>query len=357
MAGKKKKSVPFLNSKGMTSIVMVMVAAVITGIVALTAGRTLIDLKKIFIGAETELDIALSVQDFQRVLGKSADCTASLSTAGALSTSVPRTLPRIVNSTVTNVCGALPCNIAVGLTDSNNKYRISRMVVEEYAPNPAGCDIGRPSEKCSTPVLNISLEKIGVTSKITPTLMRSIPLEVRTNAANRVTFCFAMLDREFLSTDKFVNESGDTMTGALNITLPAATPPSRGLYVNNAYIQTSAFYIDSDRRLKQNIHKIQNPLALLAKLEGKEFLWKNTGEKDFGFIAQDVEALLPELVHTNAETTLKSLKYTSLIPLVIEAIKEMEAENQTLHARLAFLEQSILEIENSCLQPKPTVKE
>ncbi len=359
---KKKRSL-LSGSRGMTSLAMVLVTAAITSIIALTASQFLIDLKSVFVSAEIDQSAVLSVQNIQRALSRSTDCLNSLTTAGPLNPgSGARTpLPTIFNTSVTDLCGALPCSITVGMVDPSNLYTVSDMYISDYDDpltnpvRPAGCDVGRPTERCSEPVLNIALEKIG-TGRGVPVITRMIPLDVRTDAANQVTYCFARLDREFVSTDKFVNQSGDTMTGELQINMTAAAVPPRGLWVRNAFVQTTEFFIDSDKNLKSNIHKIDNALAKVEQLEGKSFEWKSTGAKDYGFIAQEVETVMPELVHTSKETNLKSLKYTSIIPLTLEAIKELEKENNVLRQRLLELQNTVNEVEASCINTLVTPK-
>jgi len=91
-------------------------------------------------------------------------------------------------------------------------------------------------------------------------------------------------------------------------------------------VTASSFIYDSDRNLKKNIEIIPDALSKINKLEGISFKWKN-GEKEnkvnLGVIAQDVEKIFPEVVHTDSETGLKSVEYGNLISPVIEAIKEL----------------------------------
>ena len=93
-------------------------------------------------------------------------------------------------------------------------------------------------------------------------------------------------------------------------------------------------YSGSDANLKQNIKTIVNPLDKLLKLGGYDFTWKqdylNTltipsnyaKQDDVGIIAQEVQAILPQAVVTRDDGTL-AVNYSKLIPLIIEAIKEL----------------------------------
>jgi hypothetical protein len=84
-------------------------------------------------------------------------------------------------------------------------------------------------------------------------------------------------------------------------------------------------YASSDERLKDNIHAIPNALEKVKKLSGVTFEWNNLSDKtgsDIGVIAQEVEKVLPEIVVTR-EDGYKAVRYEKLIPLLIEAIKEL----------------------------------
>ena len=92
----------------------------------------------------------------------------------------------------------------------------------------------------------------------------------------------------------------------------------------------------SDRRLKKKIKNIKNPLDKLSKINGVTFEWKKADEKmkkevhshegpDVGVIAQEIEEILPEIVATR-DNGYKAVYYEKLVPLLIEAVKELKAE-------------------------------
>ena len=92
-------------------------------------------------------------------------------------------------------------------------------------------------------------------------------------------------------------------------------------------------YYSSDRRLKTDIIPIQDALSKVVQISGNTFTWipltdeeqkkihHNEG-KDVGVIAQEIEAILPEVVATR-ETGYKAVKYDRLVALLIEAVKEL----------------------------------
>ena len=97
-------------------------------------------------------------------------------------------------------------------------------------------------------------------------------------------------------------------------------------------------YASSDRRLKDNILPISNPLQKINSIGGYSFDWNvekqhiYTG-KDYGVIAQEIEEILPELVDTR-ENGYKAVKYDKLVSLLIEGIKELSTEVEQLKQQI-----------------------
>lgn len=84
----------------------------------------------------------------------------------------------------------------------------------------------------------------------------------------------------------------------------------------------------SDQRLKDNITPISNALDKVTSISGNTFDWKKESGKegnDVGVIAQEVLEVLPEAVTTRDNGYL-AVRYEKLVPLLIEAIKDLKAE-------------------------------
>lgn len=92
---------------------------------------------------------------------------------------------------------------------------------------------------------------------------------------------------------------------------------------------------NSDARLKENIAVIPDALAKVQTLRGITYDRKDGGGRLTGVIAQEVQAVLPEAV-TVAEDEMKTLSvtYGNMVGLLIEAIKELKAEVDTLKAKV-----------------------
>jgi hypothetical protein len=85
--------------------------------------------------------------------------------------------------------------------------------------------------------------------------------------------------------------------------------------------------LTSDRRLKHDIVDLEasSSLDILSQLKPVAFIYDSDQEnvKQFGFIAQDVESIVPSLVSTNDKTGMKSLRYTNLIGIITSAIQDI----------------------------------
>jgi hypothetical protein len=88
-------------------------------------------------------------------------------------------------------------------------------------------------------------------------------------------------------------------------------------------VKASAFFYASDIRLKENIAPLSNSLDRILQLNGYDFQWKESHQKDMGIIAQEVEKQFPAIVHTDARTGMKSVEYANLTAPLIEAVKEL----------------------------------
>ena len=129
----------------------------------------------------------------------------------------------------------------------------------------------------------------------------------------------------------------DTSSG--NLKLSAAAGGSRVEILKDTTItgilsvtdDITAFY-SSDARLKDNIVAIDDPLAKVLSISGNTFDWNDKSNKsghDVGVIAQEIEKVLPEAVVTRDNGYL-AVDYHKVVPLLIEAVKELSAKVDTL---------------------------
>lgn len=81
----------------------------------------------------------------------------------------------------------------------------------------------------------------------------------------------------------------------------------------------------SDRRIKSDFKKIDNPVEAVRNLTGYKYRLKTDNTKHIGLIAQEVEEVIPEAVSiVDAEKGYKGVAYGNLVGLLVEAIKELD---------------------------------
>lgn len=110
----------------------------------------------------------------------------------------------------------------------------------------------------------------------------------------------------------------------------------QGNFTASGNVTATAYYGSSDRNLKTDIETIADPFALLNGIEGKHFLWKDSGRGSYGVIAQDVETVMPEAVGENSEG-FKTVEYNQLIGPLIEAVKQLKALIDDLIAEITAI--------------------
>lgn len=164
--------------------------------------------------------------------------------------------------------------------------------------------------------------------------------------------------------NNYVRKAGDSMTGALNFNIGSGSTAINALNqtincgninttgiltVSNTVASTSrttgaltvaggvgisgnlnvggdvTAFASSDERLKTDIKPINNALEKVNQISGVLFKWNELSDKtgdDVGVIAQEIEKVLPEAV-TTREDGYKAVRYEKIVPLLIEAIKEL----------------------------------
>lgn len=103
-----------------------------------------------------------------------------------------------------------------------------------------------------------------------------------------------------------------------------------GHFAQEVYAQE--FIENSDRNLKTNLKGLNNSLNYLHSISGYTYNWKKGDtRKHVGVIAQEVEKNFPELVYTKGDG-FKAVRYTGLIPHLIEAVKELDKKTEEITA-------------------------
>lgn len=199
-----------------------------------------------------------------------------------------------------------------------------------------------------------------------------------------------------------------TTNGQANNVVAYYAPAVNSNFIFNTNLRVNGVNITSDARLKENIQTLQNPLSIVSQLNGVSYNYKlseinkyreqdaskfteaqnmqNSANSEFssnaaltgkenddklyqsavdrkeaedasrnriGFLAQDIEKVLPELVQTD-ENGVKSIDYIGFIPLIVESLKEMQQTIQIQQDEIDILKSLLPEESKSLLRSTST---
>ena len=106
----------------------------------------------------------------------------------------------------------------------------------------------------------------------------------------------------------------------------------------------TSFNTSSDYRLKEDL-KEYNGLSIISKLKTYDFKWKDTDVRDFGVMAHELAEVLPnyvngekDAINDDGSVKVQGVDYSKLVPILVKAIQELKAENDTLKTRIENLE-------------------
>ncbi|MHC4641242.1 MAG: tail fiber domain-containing protein [Planctomycetota bacterium] len=141
-----------------------------------------------------------------------------------------------------------------------------------------------------------------------------------------------------------------------------------GVYSLGDIYTTGSYQSSSDARFKEDVQPLTDSLNTILKLRGVEFNWKQdeypehnfSEERQIGFIAQEIAEVLPEVVNKSDDKDgFYSVSYGRIVPILVEAIKELKAENELLKDQLKTQNQSLKErlevLERRMNEPQFTV--
>ncbi|AUP80217.1 tail fiber domain-containing protein [Flavivirga eckloniae] len=152
---------------------------------------------------------------------------------------------------------------------------------------------------------------------------------------------------------------GDFATGNIALGTPYMYNQYR-LYIDgDAY--TTGLWLRSDKKFKKDITTIPNALKAINALEGVTYQFKQTDKikksgiqlpvkQQYGLIAQELEKVFPDLVK-ESQDGYKAVNYQGLIPVLIEAIKEINQEKSELKEEIRNIKKAI---EENDISHKPT---
>ncbi len=126
--------------------------------------------------------------------------------------------------------------------------------------------------------------------------------------------------------DKFLAVGDCSATHA--ITLPNNSDPS-------GHVKANSFFTYSSIRYKEDVEPLDFAVNTISKLQGVSYRWKDTGKKDYGFIAEEVGKVLPDIVEWSQDPQyVNSMDYTRIISFLVEAVKEQQKKIDILAEKL-----------------------
>lgn len=138
---------------------------------------------------------------------------------------------------------------------------------------------------------------------------------------------------DFTGRTIWVDVSGITRTDRLMVMTVGSSPFVNDIRIDaNGNLTTNT----SDLAFKENVNEISNALKKILDLKGVTYQWKDrtAGGDDirFGFIAQEVEKVEPNLVFTNKVDNYKGIHIDGIISLLVEAVKEIINSGITINS-------------------------
>ena len=143
------------------------------------------------------------------------------------------------------------------------------------------------------------------------------------------------IDSEWRGSSSFIY--GNMTTGSKQLTINAILYVDGNVWADN-------FYESSDINLKENINKIEdNILTMIDQLNPVYFHWKKNNKKDVGFIAQEVNKLIPILIQEKDDSL--TLNYSKLSPYLVKGIQEQNKKIKDLEEKLELEKEKRSEME------------
>jgi len=264
------------------------------------------------------------VTTFSNTLATSAELTSSINNLGTKlyysTASLTSTIQGLGNTYIST--SGLTANVDTELVNFSNAYKTNLTSTVNGLGNTyvsSYVTYAKSIYSASSPILTSTVS--GVT-----TVLGAFP----SATSNSITITGGNSNNFYL-----YDSGSNSILPSLNLLVTTTGISARSIYstcnVSATNFYASNYYADgtqltsiSDRRLKEDIVPLSNAIDIISGLTGVYYVLKDEPEKrKLGFIAQDVETVLPDLVFTGAH---KSMKYESINVVLLEAIKELNRE-------------------------------
>jgi len=267
------------------------------------------------------------------VFGNNLEITGSITTTGAingltLSAGIVSSSAQITYASISSI----PAGIVSGSTQvtpllpTGTVSGSSQITYASISSIPAGIVSGSSQVSLGSASGNIALAT-QTTGDYVASLVASTGVTITNNSGENATPSIAI--------GQAVATSSNVQFNSLGVGMAASATAGR----IDASGDVVAFST-SDINFKENITPIQSPIEKIKMISGNTYDWKADMKEfhgfegnDVGVIAQEIEAVLPQLV-TTRETGYKAVKYDKLVALLIEGIKEQQTQIEKLRIDL-----------------------
>ena len=225
----------------------------------------------------------------------------------------------------TYVNSLVPANPAStdGLAQADDHIRLIKSTIKNTFPNLTGAVTVTQANLNSTTSIPSTLTDLGISDGTNSQVLQ-------TDGSGNFSFV------SLAAGTTYTGGTGITVSGS-TITCTVDTPAEVGLgnlssngnSLSGSFTASGNITAYSDSRLKSDVETIPDALAKVAKMRGVNFTMKDTGARSTGVIAQELQAVIPEAVHTNDDGYL-SVAYGNLVGVLIEAINTLSEELEHL---------------------------
>lgn len=339
----------FLNQAGV-SLMETVVAAAILGVIAVAVMKVNEQSNRASAKQETKSDLTTMTNEINTLLSDPKKCKETFrSTDGLTPKSIVAKIEKdgdgkeVESGTSTptdkrwNVAGR-KFYIATE-SEGEDGYGAAKVRFESFSLPTDDTDILKVTFRNKQALKNSAL---GGKSLDGTTISREIPLYVewdKSAATWEVKEC-----RSLMSTSTLIWTRGSGTNiyySGGNVGINEDNPPAdyalsvRGKVFVTDEITAKSFMYSSDARLKKNTKLITNPIEKLMSLRGVGFDWKKSDQSDFGFIAQEVQKTIPEIVKsTTTDEKILTVDYVKILPFLLEGIKQQQKEIEDLERKL-----------------------
>lgn len=204
-------------------------------------------------------------------------------------------------------------------------------------------DLALPTEQAVKTYVDSAVSAIGVDgTHIEPSSMQTVGIVTAAGFVGNLTGNADTATNATDSTNAANVALADDSTGAGTYYVPfaAAATGNEALLTDatqltyepaDGRLNAQEFNSLSDIRYKENVKVIEDPMAKILDLRGVTFDWKYSEGSSAGIIAQEVQAVMPELINEGEEKL--TVNYNGLIGLLIEAVKDLSSEVEALKAQ------------------------